>query len=91
MQRYFNMSNFDLKFLYTEGPYNCSFLSWQEKVNKTSNVLVVAKTTAGYILGGYRSISCSGRVAGSTYKDPNSFIFSLTGDRVFYSKNSTSN
>ncbi len=42
MQRYFNMSNFDLKFLYTEGPYNCSLVSWQGKVNKTSNVLVVA-------------------------------------------------
>ena len=83
------MSNFDLKFLYTEGPYNCSLVSWQGMVNKTSNVLVVAKTTAGYILGGYRSISCSGRIAGSSYKDRNSFIFSLTGDKVFYTKNST--
>jgi hypothetical protein len=89
LKSFFNGSNFNLTQIYTVNQGFCDFNRWKGAVNSSSNVLVVAKTSTDSLVGGFRSISCAGRSPGLSYTDPKSFIFSLSGDRVYYNKNGT--
>lgn len=50
------------------------------------NVLVAA-STSGPVVGGYRTLSCQ---PDEWLYDPKSFVFSLTDDAVYYNTNPTS-
>lgn len=86
LKTYFNGTNFNLTRIYQVNNGRCDFLAWQAALNQTTSVLTVAKSSSGFVFGGYRSISCTGRNAGQSYADSQAFIFSLTGSQVFYTK-----
>ena len=54
-------------------------------------ILIVAQTMKGQVIGGFRNISCKGKFLSRNYyyRDPQSFVFSLTENIVFHNRDPT--
>ena len=48
--------------------------------------MVVASTTNGRLVGGFRAAGCKGKRSIQYILDSSAFIFSLTDDKVFYNQ-----
>ena len=88
LQAYFNSSSLSLKPLYASNGTNCSALFKKAVPADTPNVLMVARSLDGKLIGGFRKAGCKirGRNNIKYLLDPSAFVFSLSDDAVFYNK-----
>lgn len=82
MTDFFN-GTFKLTKLYSSTGSNatCNQAAFLAAVQNHTNVLTVAKSTNGYVFGGYRSINCN---TWGGQPDPKAFIFSINQNWVAY-------
>lgn len=86
IESFFGNKSFSLTRLYASDGNKCNAATWHSAVDTKSQVLTVAKTASGKIIGGYSSLawrSVSSYSSLTYINDPTAFLFSLTLNKAF--------